>query len=108
MKRLSISAIKKKEPADYEPPHSAGIAYPSIGLGNGLLPLTQLKIIQYGIVQHRKYLHPVPPFDDYDDFQYDHLEMSVLRSLIVGLTEVGPRIPLLSTQPTHSLPNIQF
>ena len=37
---MSIFAIKKKEPADYEPPHSAGIAYPS------------LKIIQYGIVLH--------------------------------------------------------
>ena len=50
VKRLSIFVIKKKEPADYEPPHSAGIAYPS------------LKIIQYGIVLHRKYLRPVQPF----------------------------------------------
>ena len=35
VKQMSIFVIKKKEPADYEPPHSAGIAYPSHGQRNG-------------------------------------------------------------------------
>ena len=41
-----------------------------------LLPFTQLKIIQYGIVLHRKYFRPVQPFGNFDDFQYAYLDLS--------------------------------
>ena len=52
VKRLSIFTIKKKEPADCEPPHSAGIAYASHGLRNSFLD---------------------QPFDDDDDDDVNHL-----------------------------------
>ena len=62
VKRLSIFAIKKKEPADYEPPHSAGIAYPS------------LKIIQYmyGIVLHINIFVP-----------FSHLVIMMISSMVI-------------------------
>ena len=37
--------IEKREPADYEPLHSAGITYPSYGLRNGLTIHTSFHII---------------------------------------------------------------
>ena len=43
--RLSIFMIEKREPADYEPLHSAGITYPSYGLRNGLTIHTSFHII---------------------------------------------------------------
>ena len=60
MKRISIFSIKKKEPADYEPLHSAGIAYPS------------LKIIQYGIVLHINIFVP-----------FSHLVIMMISSMVI-------------------------